>query len=232
MKKIVSLILLILLSLKSFEQSKASLTKEETINYINKKLKETESIEFNYDFYVRYRQYPKDEGYNTKRMYILYNSLQLRSDGKVVHTDKVASSLAGCYQESYYYGSKKTEVSFNPNHITSVDILTTSDSRIGQIKLSFLANTARWEKHKYEYKIHKDIKKKVYSHNDFWGNPVYYDDVKTTYNCDDTWSSTNIPTGDVIIYFFKSDPENGNKLVKAFNHLISLYKAEDDPFGD
>jgi len=232
MKKVLLFFALTLTSVSLFAQDKASLTKDETINYINKKLQETLEIEFNYDFDVIYKNYPERLSFKQKKMYIINNSIRLNSNGTITHTDKIASSLSSCYQENYYYGSKKCEVRFNPIHITKVDTVSTSDSRIGQLKITFLANTEKWEKHKYEYKMHTDKTKKVFSHYDFFGNAVYYDETNTTYSCDDSWSSTDVPKGDLVIYYFKSDPENGKKLIKAFSHLIDLYKAEDDPFGE
>lgn len=232
MKKVLLFYVLTLLNVSLFAQDKASLTKDETINYINKKLQETFEIEFNSDFDVIYKNYPERLSYKVKKMYILSNSIKLNSNGTITHTDKIASSLSSCYQESYYYGSKKCEVSFNPIHIIKVDTVSNNDPRIGLLKITFLANTEKWEKHKYEYKMHTEKKKKVFSHHDFFGNAVYYDDVTTSYSCDNSWSSTDVPKGNLIIYFFKSDPENGKKLIKAFSHLIDLGKAEDDPFGE
>jgi|GEM_PF-1583540 len=222
---------LTLLSFTLFAQDKASLTKEETVNYINKKLKETYGVDFSTSFEIITQSKPR-ASHQTRKMYVIYNECTLESDGRITHIDKIASSTAGCYSEPYYYGSKSTRVSFNPAHITRVEALSGSDPKIGSIRIDFISNTEKWEKHKYEYKLRSEVKKKVYSHRDFFGNPVYYDNVSDVYRCDDSWSSTDVPTGSLIVYYFSSDPENGNRLVKAFKHLVALAKAEDDPFGN
>jgi hypothetical protein len=210
----------------------ATLTKEETMNYINKKLRETYNLDFIYEFNAIYQQEPR---LTTKfdKMFIIENNFSLESDGRIVHVDKIATTLTGCNANDWtIYGAQSTRVSFNPLHITKVEIRNTNDSRIGQILVSFLANTPKWDKHKYTYKIKTEKTKRVFSHYDFWGNAVYYNQNYSTYNCEYGWTSTAVPTGDLVIYYFKSDPENGPRLIKAFNHLVALYKAEDDPFGN
>jgi hypothetical protein len=232
MKKTLFFCAFTLLKLSFYAQDKASLTKEETINYINKKLEETVSVEFNYTFEIRYRKYPESTT-TRNRMFIRSNSLELNSNGTMTHMDKIASSLSACNGEDYYYGSKTSKVNFNPKHIIKVDTISSNDPRIGRLQITFLANTEKWEKSKFEYKLHTEEQKSVFSHWDSYGRPVYgEDEIIDHANCDDSWSSSETPKGDLIIYYFKSDPENGKKLLKAFSHLIALYKAEDDPFGE
>ncbi len=225
-------------TLPLFSQDKAALTKGETINYINKKLLETQNLQFNYNFDVKYRK-----GYNFtqqfNRMYITSNYFELNSSGTIKHVDVLATSLSNCYSlipkskdnTNLRYGNVQSVINFNPIYITNVEIIANNDDKIGIIRIKFLANTEKWERNKYEYLMY-EIKAEKYIHYYDNNNRPVYDDINNVYYGCYTFNSDYTPSGSLDVFFLKSDPDNGKKLIKAFNHLIALYKAEDDPFGN
>ncbi|MBS4043788.1 MAG: hypothetical protein KGZ59_08225 [Chitinophagaceae bacterium] len=210
MKKTILFAGLLALAYTTFSQD---LTKQETINYINKKLNE-----------VLERKVGTD--------YLTLNKIELMNDGFIKHSDKIESSLKGCdsYSSASYSG-KRTEIIFKPNHITKIDTLNSNTSGLGTLVIRFLPNTVKWEITNYSKSVKPRYKRK-FSHYDFWGNAQYTEDyVGDDIDCNST-INRNITTNAVSIYYLSADPANANRLMKAFKHLIALYKAEDDPFGN
>lgn len=236
MKKLLTLIAILCNVTICFAQG-AALTKEETVNYINKKLGEVLNLKMdNYPFNVRKTNRGNNDDYwKVNSVYITDNHLSYENSDILIHTDQIANTLNKCYQVGEdIYGSKRTTIHFNPRHVTKIEVVSDNEEKIGTLRIDFIPNTVKWDNHKYEFNImtQRDVKEYT-GMKDFFGNPIYRDAYAWDYKCDNTYKSTNTPKGDaVFIYFLKSEPSNANKLVKAFNHLIDLHKAEDDPFGD
>lgn len=231
MIKPIVILFLLIISSPFASQEKALLTKEETVNYINKKLEETHRILFEYKFEIITQYRPSKESFTTDHMHIMSNVFRYDQDGYISHRLQLANMKESCASTDFSFGSKSSEVRFKPNHITKVEEIQTHDQKVGALRLTFLPNTDKWEKDELWYKIKEEKPKRVYSHTDIWGNAQYVTRFDVARNCEKR-TAEHSPKGELIVYFFKSDPENSRRLQRAFQHLIDLYKAEDDPFGD
>jgi len=116
MKKLIVICLLASYSLSSFAQEKTMLTKEETINYIQKKLKEI------IDFEGRYPEMGK------------YTESGISFDDPKI----------SIFRQVKYKNSSivETTIDFNPVHITDItDGHTNDDGTIGYLKVKVVAKT-------------------------------------------------------------------------------------------
>lgn len=183
------------------------LTKEETINYINKKLKEAISY---------------DKTNLQGRTYkITAASISLRGDEVVVHNSRSSknyerSSECPDYTVDDYF-------TFSPVRIRTIKNSRGYDEKesIGVIELTLLPNTVKVVQAIQAYT------KVVPTYTPFVQGP-------TGHRCTE-WKeidrSSKVETA-VFLYFLKEDPSNFDKIRKAFEYLIDLMKAEDDPFGE
>lgn len=192
------------------------LTKEETVNYINKKLKEA-----------------LDHGvYTDTHGYLLDQSFKLEGDF-IIFSQKRATSTGSCYSSKDYtkaYESFEYESRIKANYIKQTkEISTPSNPSIGKIEISFHPKLVKSEK-VITIGTHTHYWKKVYNGVVHYGERLYDEisDYKTECNTSkETLTITMHP-----LYFVKESENSGSKLIKALTHLIDLYKAEDDPFGN
>ncbi|MFD1630959.1 hypothetical protein [Pseudopedobacter beijingensis] len=209
-------ILLVLFSINMCYSQGASLTKEETVNYINNKI--TESINKIHPYRVQ-----------NNNLIIYENRFRLGSNGKVQYSCDFASDNSGCYQNQYkrdgnveYYKRILSEIEFSPIHIQSIEIMPTLNN-VGLIKLQFISNALK-QIH-YSYSEKKNIR--------YPGNgDAYSDCYSRDYAFGKRYTDKYFHYEDSIyIPYVKIDKED-QKIIKAFNYLIDLSKAEDDPFGN
>lgn len=190
MKKLLFYCLVTLFSRTLFGQDKAMLTKEETVNYINKKIKEAVSL-------------PCGECYSGA--VYTQNNISL-SDSKIEIAKEISYSPGDCGRS---YHRISTEVlKFNPVHITDIKDGPSSKGAVGYLIVSVIPQTSAVN----SYDGHCSPKPT---------NFTYWEETR----------KNSQPT-ELFIYYLKSDPANFSKLKKAFEHLKSLSKAEDDPFGE
>lgn len=198
MKAIVSILLLFACINPCYSQD-ASLTKAETVNYINKKLKET-------------------IGQKTEEGYVLDCEMKSLDDD--------------FYQIYYYFGSHPEKCSTNNNdkftgekytstfkieHIKNIGFF---HDELNRMSLYFLGSVVR------KTRVH--LWKMIDTRN---GQSILTCE-ESGYNITNKNSTISNPltqVSNVRLYLLKSET---NKVLKAFNHLIALYKAEDDPFGN
>lgn len=194
------------------EAQDVALTKEETVNYINRKLSEVLEKPMAGNF-------------------ITINKIEYLTDGYLKHIDLLATAIGGCNSgNSIPYGGKKSEITFKPTYITKVDTISGGGSAIGILKIDFIPNTVKWNITEYTKSV-EPIYREEYWYTDIWGRAHYTDEYKgDKVNCNSNSRTSN--SNSVYIYFLKADPSNYSRLIKAFDHLIALYKAEDDPFGE
>lgn len=203
MKKQLLVCLLVLYSLPSFAQDKAMLTKEETINYINKKSNECEE----------HTRTIIGTGGIAYTMHYWDLQVSLSNDKVVLYSksSNYSNSSTGDKNCSDYF-TRVTTQTFNPAHIVSItDGATNKNEPLGSVIIKLVSKTgvANQQVHKYTWNNGNGTCSR-------WGSVG-----------DDTYSVNEIGLG-----FLQSDPTNFNKIKKALEHLKALYKAEDDPFGD
>ncbi|MCW3074544.1 MAG: hypothetical protein JWP69_1613 [Flaviaesturariibacter sp.] len=213
MQKILFSFLLFSWTFNLLAQEKAALTKEETVNYIQKKLQEaTENSFF--------------EESNKEFRYCWIQTISLNGDILRIHhsvnnnKEKETASYTKhpcdedrnkrCYD--CYYKKHVTTISFNPSYIADIvidpDVNTTS--AIGRMIIKLNTKTAKY-------------------HTIAYGS---YDEGRCEC-CLSTGkrSETDNVDNTVFFYYLQADAANFTKLKKAFEHLRDLFKAEDDPFG-
>lgn len=126
MKKQILLGLIFLITINSFAQDKASLTKEETINYLNKKVQECEG------------HFRTPDGMK-EAMY--YRDLSFKLEGDKVVLEIFSSNFSE-YKNYYSYFERVTYQYFNPAHIISITESTTNKNEpIGIIVIKFSSNS-------------------------------------------------------------------------------------------
>lgn len=201
-----------------FSQS-ASLTKEETVKYIEKKMKESEGHYRTIDL----------SGFK-KLFYYLNNSTISLINGNVVisysqstypNTPRevpVTSITGGSrYAIPCDYAIREYKMSFNPAHIIKIEKAPNYSSQIepvGGVLITLLGQTAN---RTYNYAIPSTSFEDEY-YTKRCQNFKYQPEIKESVN-------------QVFIPYLQSDPTNYDKIFKALNYLRDLYKAEDDPFG-
>ncbi|WP_462219141.1 hypothetical protein [Ferruginibacter sp.] len=205
-------------SLTSFSQDKASLTKEETVNYLNKKINEIKdySSVINSKSYYHRSSEVKSSKDNLKISYDQSNYKQ-RPEGTLVTINdrnkyKIPMRIYPC---DYFIENITQE--FNPAYIVSVEIGNNDQNAgtVGFMQITLKSKTVKYliERNKTSYTVSGG------------NNDGECGDFQKVY------SNTNFYT---IVYFpyLKADDTNFNKIKKALEYLRDLYKAEDDPFGN
>lgn len=126
MKKLNIIFLIILLPIFSFAQDKATLTKNETINYLNKKMKEN----------IGHYKTPKG---GTFKVYFLDSSFGTEND--LVELSSYRSNYTSKNYNCDYYQYKNFD-RFNPAHIISIESVETVKSEpLGIIKVILVSKT-------------------------------------------------------------------------------------------
>lgn len=191
-----------------------SLTKEETVNYLNKKANEIlghyRLVEGTYYYY--YSSSVNLSGSDVS-VYTLRGTNQSKQNGYYFYW---RGSRTG--YPCNYYEDQHTNT-FNPAHIISIDLdpSNVAGNPVGLIRITLKSNTARYSYYRNgpAWKVNDD--------NSQWGGHCY------------AWkeyASQKESRRVVYFTFLQSDDTNFNKIRKAFEHLRSLLKAEDDPFGE
>lgn len=203
MKEILFLLLSLIVGRTLLAQEKTALTKEETINYINKKVKECEG------------HYNSSMMSDDKFMKNYYLKLSLEKSGDKVQyffssSTHITEPTTG---DKCDYMSFSNYFTFNPAHIKMIndDKYNIKGEPVGLIEISLISNTCNAIRATYEY-----TKKNDYGNCYNWAQ-----------SANDKTSDEK-----VYLRYLQSDPSNFNKIRKALEHLKALYIAEDDPFSD
>jgi hypothetical protein len=214
--KTIAIVLFTLWGFSQAQAQNAALTKEETINYINKKIEETT----NHYFSVK-----GGDGV-VRKLYYAFSSFELRGN-KIVYKrsrrtypekqygkrEWVENRYAQIYPCDYF--TLEHEMSFAPENIISVEeepplIPENKNDPVGSIKVTLVKNTALFE---------------IVA-----GNPTEGDGFRcATFKMGTPETHT---VSEIYISYLKGDGSNFNKLKKALEYLRDLAKAEDDPFGN
>ncbi|QSW88417.1 hypothetical protein J0383_19450 [Flavobacterium endoglycinae] len=209
-----------------------NLTKQETVNYINKKI--TEARNKIHPFVIDDKvQFAAPLSFSDSWAYIYENNLASGSNNKIVYTGSFATDQYGCYNRQHYnfttpeyYSGVYSSVEFLPAHISAVEIIQTQPHQeVGLLKLSFIPNALKQLAYQYKKRVYCTYPGNGDAFCDCWN----YDSrlVGSMY------TSTYFDY-DTVIYipFLKLDGDE-NRLKKAFEYLKDLYLAEqeDDPFG-
>lgn len=218
MKKQLFFFALTIWSLTLFSQDKASLTKEETVNYLSKKLNEIEdysSLTNGKTYYHRKSEVTLAKD-NLKISYTQSNYKQ-RPEGRLVTVNdrnkyKIPMRIYPCD-----YLVEDITQEFNPAYIVSVELgnKDPNTATVGFIQITLKSKTAKYliERSKTSYTISGG------------NNDGECGDFEMVYSNTNLYSVVNFP-------YLKADDTNFNKIKKALEYLRDLYKAEDDPFGN
>lgn len=211
MKGHLLILLFLIFSTTSYCQEKASLTKEETVNYLKKKLNNI-------------------EGYAGSNTYV--NSCSISSGDNCKIDYRVESSnmvLAEVKSRSFEdVGLIKTslKISFDLTLVKEIQDLGGNES-VGKIKVILTSSSGKQQVVKNEViKLRRngaDEYERVYP--DAPEFALYYKKTVEKLN-------ENSFSNYVYLYYLKADDSNFSKIKKAFDYLIALCKAEDDPFGN
>lgn len=202
-----------------------SLTKEETINYINKKMQETVG---------HYKTNKQLNGSIGDKNYYWIHNISLYGDKVKVTRTRSNYTKSEISEMGYVYvgGTSSKFVpcdyyedelvqEFNPIHISSIEFLKdpVSGEPIGSMQLNLKANTAQskasYTSAKYKFDSSENVR------YEYWDK------------CHGSQTPSTNPesTNKIYINYLAADEDNFDKLKKAFEYLRDLYKAEDDPFG-
>jgi len=202
-------ILFMLLNINLCYSQGAGLTKEETIKYINKKLKDVEGY--------------KTAWSNTKKTaYILESKMIDLGEGKYKYVYYYSDGRNFCTQAVNGYSGSRFNKEFKVVHIKSItdDGVSPYNSSIGIIKIIFLENAVKsWAKD-YHHSFQERTSGYGYTYN-----------VWNVYFCKENDRVAEYETT-INLFYPKTDPEDGKRLLKAMQYLVDLEKAADDPFGD
>ncbi|ERJ60660.1 hypothetical protein M472_18035 [Sphingobacterium paucimobilis HER1398] len=182
-----------LLSINLCKAQGATLTKDETLKYIGKKIDESKG--YKDKDYITYLSIALGEAnINFSKVVCPYRSSENKSPNNRANTS---------YVEHYY------DFIFNPVFISSITNVYNADQNVSYVRLHFNSKTVKCN---YYFKYWKEVQ--VYRMN--------YDshDGAKSYEYD----YVDIP-------YLTADPTNFDKIKKAFEHLKTLSKVEDDPFG-
>ncbi|MDX6187822.1 hypothetical protein SGQ83_00530 [Flavobacterium sp. Fl-318] len=211
MRKLLLICLLGLYSLSSYAQDKATLTKEETVNYIQKKL---------------------NEGIGHKMGDRELKNIKISiSECKITITRKTKNSSEDLGNYTTTYSSYKSNLgvyTFDPRLISSV---TETSPASGSLKWLTIKLKSKSGTYSYWNEYYASRQKKTWAgfgYGDGGGNYTY----STYYEIDDNKDDKVESTDSIELLFLGSDTTNFNKLKKAFEHLRDLCSAEDDPFGE
>lgn len=217
MKQLTTLLLFFLSINLSYSQG-AGLTKEETVKYINKKLKEVEGYKTSWS--------------NDATAYILENKMESLGDGKYNYINYYSNGENYCTSDKTSSSGSRFNNEFKAIHIKSMEEISEAKANksIGRIRVTLHEKAVKWWARDFSLNS-EDVYRKVFLYTDYWGNAQYTDEYSyTKYWC--TNSDRDITyDGDFVLYYSKVDAEDGKKLLKALQYLVDLEKAEDDPFG-
>lgn len=210
MRKILMMFLLAAGIAPAFGQEKVTLTKGETISYLNKKF--AEALQHKY-----------------KTDYITSSSITIK-DCSVTYTVVIGSDLKDRPYRSSTSNSardERLEFTFNPMHINEVKILPGDQggTPVGRMVIKLISKVGKCRSVVSRYKTNSR------NYRGAWNGSAY--PLLTEYYY--TWEPTQDETETMMtmsFFYLQSDPDNFKKIQKAFEHLKSLCKAEDDPFGE
>jgi hypothetical protein len=189
--------------LQTAHAQKEMLTKEETVNYLNKKIKEI----------IGYYRTPVG---TSERLYFWSSEFVNDTKGVKITTQRsnYVNSSAGDQQSNY--NVKYNYTTFNPAQISSITLAADqySSDPVGVITITLTAQTAIDIQTANGYGYYR-------TRND---GSVYYYDWKET-------DRKQYYVNQISMPYLKSDGTNFDKIRKALEHLRNLAKAEDDPFG-
>lgn len=209
MKQLIT-ILLVLFSINMCYSQGASLTKEETVNYINKKFQEVEGHYQTIDMGSAAFWGPR-----YLKMYYSANKIQLSGSKLIVTRVRSNYQSLSSYTRNYYpcdYYRAEYVTTFDPLMIKEIKLNqeNRANEPVGSISILLKSKIATVQ---YEGAGAK------YKHDDGKCTELQYS--KESQSIDHTG-----------INFIQTDPANFNKIKQAFEYLIALLKAEDDPFGN
>ena len=211
MRKLLLMYLLGLYSLSSYAQDKATLTKEETVNYVQKKLNEGIGH--------------KGEDLELKNINISISECKITVTRKTKNSGEDLGYNTTTYSSYKSYNSVYT---FDPRLISSI---TETSPASGSIKWLTIKLKSKSGTYSYWNEYYASREKKQWAGFGYGaggGNYNYSTYYELVDNKDDKVESTD----SIVLYFLGSDTTNFNKLKKAFEHLRDLCSAEDDPFGE
>jgi hypothetical protein len=184
MKKLLFTLFISAFSLFSIAQD-ISLTKDETINYINKLLQKTVGLEYN-------------RGSTVERIALTETPKGLRFSYTASGSNKFAFNAYDEHSWGSYDKCPDRSYDFDPIYVKDIVLKSSGYGNIRYLVLSF---------------IKKELVKEKIS------------------GCPEVYYGRNQTVNDVLFFFLMAQQSDFDKFKKAFQHLIALYKAEDDPFG-
>ena len=184
MKKSLFTFLLILYAFSCIAQD-ITLTKGETINYINKLLQKTVGLEYH-------------RGSTVDRIALTETSTGLRFSYTASGVSKFAFNAYNEHSWGGYDKCPERSYEFDPIYVKDIVLKSYGHNNIRYLVLSF---------------VKKDLVKEKIS------------------GCTEVYYGRNQTVNDVLFFFLMAQQSDFDKFKKAFQHLIALYKAEDDPFG-
>lgn len=195
------------------------LTKEETVNYINKKIKETNG---------HYLTQKWSDEIGDLTLYYYSSDFYLKGDKifyqrhRGTHEEKQNGKKIIVGGKVYdFYPCRYVEItdlySFSPENIISIEKFNDTEYKnnpVGTLIITVSNNTAKlvrtfgritWE----------------FTEGNYSGQCANFEEERSNYSYDQIYLS-----------YLKGDETNFNKLKKALEYLRDLAKAEDDPFGN
>ena len=213
MKNQLLLYILTIFSLTSFCQEKVPLTKQETVNYLNKKMNEANS-HYRSDTYTSGEAFKKF--YNGNLSFNLSGEktiVSYRYSNYSVEPSGINTSGWGwVYPCDYFYSTYSQ--TFNPAHIKSFELITTPGDPVGLLQIILISKTAIEEYRRTSTQVSIET-------------GTYIGQCRQMKTIDKT-SSLQI----IDFPFLQADPDNLTKIKKALLYLRDLCKAEDDPVGN
>lgn len=205
---------LILISILSAFSQGATLTKEETINYLNKKANEVVghyrtvrdvSVAQNFTYY-----------YTENRVSLSGENLRFDQRRRNYKNDGYGDTTYPCD-----FVIQEHETILNPAHIVAIDheVNVISGEPIGTLKITLVNNVA--QRNINFFAPTKKVTNENHSH---------YGECHEIREYPQHRVSESVKV--VYLSYLQSDPSNFNKLKKALEYLRDLMKAEDDPFGE
>ncbi|MCT1523886.1 hypothetical protein [Sphingobacterium hotanense] len=192
----------------------ATLTKEETINYLNKKANEVVghyrtirdvSVAQNFTYY-----------YTDNRVSLSGENLRFDQRRRNYKNDGYGDTTYPCD-----FVIQEHETILNPAHIVAIEheVNVISGEPIGTLKITLVNNVA--QRNINFFAPTKKVTNENHSH---------YGECHEIREFPQHRVSESVKV--VYLSYLQSDPSNFNKLKKALEYLRDLMKAEDDPFGE
>lgn len=227
-EKILLVLFISIETFSAFSQEKKVLTKEETIDYLNEKINEVNSL-YSIDNRI-------ENGHSYKKIYFK-DVLEFKKDGlnsisiryqfitpqKMDYIKQVTPKYAAKYADlvNYWvidcrYGEVIEGFIFNPADIKddSLKIKSSWEGPVGFFTFDLIQKTA-----KYTLRVFKPSQ---LSNGDCIEHLLLSRDEEQYVN--KLYTRITFP-------YLQDDPGNFNKIKRALLHLKKLYQADDDPFG-